>query len=258
MIETASEAGNHQLFAHDPVSRVPLSAKFAQAVVCELRFPLLLELGDSRPPSAFVHALRRRYPQMQHFNEISLGPGGPGSPTGAHSFQALRGGWTVTLKPSSVAMEAKAYGGYDGFRERVAELVAAAAPVIDSDFWTRIGLRYINRVPLPKNHTGALADFVHEALAAPLDRRVFKQVQEYSGAIRGGDEEHGYLLQHGLRREGGPQGIELSYLIDIDAWQAECELERTLETLDALHAQSFAVFDWCLGPASRKELEAGK
>lgn len=245
--------GSEPVIVHVPAQTTKLKSTYANTVVCELRFPLLLELGADKAPAVFVNALRKRYPQMEQVNEFSVGPNGPTSSNAAHVFRSLRGGWTVTLKPASVAIEAKSYPGYEKFRERILEMIEAAAPVIDSSFWTRVGLRYINLIPMDTGHQGS--DYVNPALVAPLDSGVFRAVGECSGKIRGGTEDHGYTLQHGIKREGSSKGtVELSYLIDVDLWRSEVELTDTMQVIDELHRLSFAVFDWSIGPVTRSAL----
>lgn len=249
-------ASSEPLITHIPSAEKPIHGSLVRTVICELRFPLLPELGNDQPPGPFVKALRKRYPQLEHMNEVSLGLGNT-TTTSAHIFRGLRGGWAVTLKQSAVALEAKAYPGYEKFRERVVELIEAAALIIDSDFWTRVGLRYINELPLERATSSSLGKIINPALAAPVDSNVFLRIRDVGGRIQGGDEAHGYLLQHALKLEKSTKGTtELGYTIDVDVWRTEVELVHTLDVLDDLHRESFAIFDWTLGAASREKLSA--
>ena len=223
---------------------------FVRTVVCELRFPLLMELGSGNPPKSFVAAVRKNYPQLEHVEEIAVGIGGPGQAAGVHIFRSLTRDWSVSLKQSAVLIEAKRYPGYDKFSERVKEVVAAASPVIDSDFWTRVGLRYINDIPLADTELARLHEKLNPALIQGLSRGVFRGVNQYSGLIVGGMENGGYRLQHELRQEKSSRGtVELGYRVDVDVWRSEIPLADTLDVLDSMHEEAFAIFDWALAPS---------
>ena len=119
---------------------------FIRHAVCEIRFPILLELGEQHPPSSCVKALRKDYPFIDHANEFSIGLGvAPNAiPNYAHIFRSSKGTWTVTLKQSSLTIETHSYQGFDKMKEKILQALQAAIPVIDSELLTRVGLRYVN------------------------------------------------------------------------------------------------------------------
>jgi hypothetical protein len=55
---------------------------------------------------------------------------------------------TVSIKQSSLSIEAVSYKNYQDMNDRVLNAVAAAYKVIDSDLFTRVGLRYINVIDI--------------------------------------------------------------------------------------------------------------
>ena len=177
-----------------------------------------------------------------------MGPSGPSTSNGAHVFRSLKGGWAVSLKQSAVLLESTAYPGYEKFRERVLELVGAAGPIIDSDFWTRVGLRYINDIPLEdKQGPNDLIRTVNPALVAPLASGVFHGIKDYSGKIQGEAEDRGYQLQHALRLEKSSRGtIERTFRVDADIYRSEVPLSETMGVLDEMHKEASDIFDWTL------------
>lgn len=227
---------------------------FLKQAVCEFRFPTLMELGDTRPPMALVTALRKEYPHLELANQVTIGVGATSGSSNAHIFRSAKLNWTVSLNQSSLSIETTSYPGFLQMRERILRVVDAAAKVIDSDFFTRIGLRYINIIDIDED---PVYGWVNPKLVETILSRQFKGIQEYAGRLLLQAEDGGCLLQHGIRikqsaRDGKPSPPE--YLIDIDAHRKEVALSDTAGALDMMHSQAFDIFDWCLDDKARKYL----
>lgn len=231
---------------------------FLRQAVCELRFPTLMELGESRPPASLVTALRKEYPHLELANEVTLGFGGgvPGS-NNTHIFRSAKLTWAVSIKQSALSIETTAYSDYAHMKERVLRVVEAASKIIDSDFFTRVGLRYINVID---SGTDPTEGWVNPALVAPLSSGHFGGVQEYAGKVLLGAPDGGCLLQHGIQMKKPHLGEAVSpeYRLDIDTFRNEVALSDTGAVLEALHAQAFDFFDWAIGPKAREYLCADK
>lgn len=230
---------------------------FLKQAVCELRFPTLMELGDSRPPSALVAALRKEYPHLELANQVTIGVGASTGSSNAHIFRSSKFDWTVSLSQSSLSIETTAYKGFPQMRERILRVVDAAAKIIDSDFFTRVGLRYINVIDVDEDPTDG---WVNPALVQPVLSRHFTGIQEYAGRLQLLADDGGCLLQHGIRlkkpaRDGKASSPE--YLLDIDSNRNDVALSDTAEALDAMHNQVFDIFDWSLGEKARNHLSKG-
>ncbi|MBN7828316.1 TIGR04255 family protein [Stenotrophomonas maltophilia] len=225
---------------------------FVKSALCELRFPTVLEFGEQRLPGTIIKALRKSYPTVEIGSEVSLGAPGPLSSSTVHVMRSLKGGWAISFKQSALTLEVQSYTGYPEFRRRVQEVIDATSAVIDSDYWTRVGLRFVNLI----NKGDPVAGWVNPALLGPIDAGVFKLVAEYSGRLASISEDNGFLLQHGLRIEEGRD--HPSYVVDVDAFCNTVTIDNTLEQLDALHAQVFNVFEWALGEKSREYLLGDK
>lgn len=230
---------------------------FLKQAVCELRFPTLMELGDSRPPASFVAALRKEYPHLELANQVTIGVGASAGTSNAHIFRSSKLNWTVSLNQSSLSIETTAYPGFPQMRDRVLHVLDAAAKIIDSNFFTRIGLRYINVIDVDEDPTDG---WVNPALVQPLLSRQFNGIHEYAGRLQLLADDGGCILQHGIRlKQPGRNGKAPppEYLLDIDSYRNDVALTDTAEVLDAMHNQVFDVFDWSLGESSRKHLSKG-
>ncbi|QBC30771.1 TIGR04255 family protein [Pandoraea sp. XY-2] len=238
---------------------------FLRQAVCEFRFPTLLELGGTRPPATFVAALRKEYPHLELTQELALGHGSEQTVTvNKHVFRSEKLNWTVSLKESAFSIETNSYTTFPVMRERILRVLSAATKIIDSEFFTRVGLRYINMIDA--NADPVNEGWINHDLVAPLHAKVFTGISEYAGRLNLATDDGGCLLQHGLKFKSHParalEDTEVDalpmYLIDIDAFRNGVALEDSAAALDSMHAQAFDVFDWAIGDAARSYLATPK
>ncbi len=241
------------LFRVSSTNRDRFKRNVLELAVCEFRFPTLLELSEPKPPAGFVHALRKEYPHIERANELTFGAGSHESNT-AHVFRSTKGDWSISLRQSMFALETKKYKDYEGFKRRVANVVSAASKVIDSDFFTRVGLRYVNVVDVGENPAN---DWINERLVGPLKDSAFMQVHDYSGKILMQSDDGGALLQHGIRFSNlgkGENAAPPAYVIDIDIFRNDVLVADYEAVLDRMHQQAFDIFDWAIGEKLRERL----
>jgi len=223
---------------------------FLRQAVCELRFPTLFELEGERPPSSFAKALRKDYPLYQANDDLSVGVNGVDK-AHLHVFASLRPGWNVTLRAASVTLETTKYDSFENFQKRLALVVRAAAEVIDSEYFTRIGLRYINVIPVGSDR---VSEWLNPELVGLHSSEIFGGAVEFSGRIAGPAELGGYLLNHGLAGEVSARRKE--YVIDMDFFAQDVEVGDAASVIDTLHKQEFELFSWTLGAKAREYLAA--
>lgn len=229
---------------------------FLRQAVCEFRFPTLMEIGEQRPPADFVSALRKEYPHLELGNEVTLGiDGGSNGFNNSHILRSAKLTWTVSLKQSAVSLETTAYTNYAQLRERVLRVVAAASKVIDSDFFTRVGLRYINVIDTDEDPANG---WVNPELVGPILSGHFEGIKEYGGKLQLMAEDGGCLLQHGVRFQEQHGGSMPKYMLDIDSFRNEVPIDSAADALDAMHSQAFDMFDWAIGAKAREQLSAVK
>lgn len=226
---------------------------FVTQTICELKFPTLLELGGSHPPSKFVNALRKSYPTLDAGREVKINIGqGTTESMQAHIFRGLKPGWVATLKHSSVAIEGNRYDGFPALKARVKQLIDAALPIIDSDVWTRVGLRFVNVVG--NGEDDPAEGWINPNLVSPLIGEQFEKISAFGGALQLGTDESGLLVRHQLQLTSNAQGAEITsvnYVLDIDSFRAGVPVAETLDVLEELHVESFDAFDWALAEKAR-------
>lgn len=222
---------------------------FIRLAVCELRFPTLFELTESdRPPLAFSKALRKDYPTHELMKDLNVNPGGLAQAT-AHAFRSKKGRWTVTLRAAALSLETSNYDAFSEFEDRLKLILEAAKTTIDSDFFTRVGLRYINAVPF---NVSEIKEWVNPALVTPLGDGTFGDVDEHSQSVRGSTTVGGYNFRHGLTNPA-PGGAR-EYILDFDFYREDVPVSDTIEMVRKLHELEFSMFVWSLGAKAKEEL----
>lgn len=235
---------------------------YTRSVVCEFRFPTLLSLAGAEPPKSFVTALRRSYPKLELAKEVSIGLGDAMPSAHSHILRSKNMSWTITLKKDSIALETSRYSFYKDLRERVEELLSAISPVIDTDYFTRIGLRYVNLVVT--DGKTQLSEWINPVLVGVTETG-FNGISESAGRLGLHTEGGGCLLQHGIKaKESDQSHLEVSnsipnYILDIDSYREDVTSIDALDVLDEMRQQAYSLFSWSLGPKGKEHLlKSGK
>lgn len=226
------------------------SRNFIRLAVCELRFPTLFELEADRPPLGLAKALRKEYPTHDFIKNVNINPGGLAQ-ANAHAFRSKKARWTVTLRAAAITLETAEYDAFAEFEQRLSFVLTAAASTIDSDFFTRVGLRYVNALPFDAREINS---WVNPALVAALGDGVFGDVEEHWLRVRGPTAVGGYTFQHGLNASPRVQPPE--YILDFDFYREDVDLAEAVRVVRHLHELEFAMFNWSIGPKAKEYLGA--
>jgi uncharacterized protein (TIGR04255 family) len=237
-----------QVLRMPTVTAAHFQTNYIRQAVCEFRFPTLYELEDDRPPATLSRALRHSYPIQELSEQVRIS-GGPTSRSNVHLFKSKKQHWSVSLRSSSVTLETTKYDSFPDFKARLSEVLNAVKPVIDADYFTRIGLRYINAVPFDREK---IAEWVNPALVTPLSEGLYGDPDEHSGRVSGKTAVGGYLLQHGISMQQGTSARE--YALDFDFFAEVVDFGDALDTVQQLHDLEFSMFSWTLGPAAIAKL----
>lgn len=224
------------------VDRVEFERNFIRLAVCELRFPTLLEFQQECPPD-FQKLMRKRYPHYERGANISLLPSGERHSETRYIFRPIKQDLTVSLRPFAISIETRAYKHFEMFLEQVEWVVQQAVTIIDSDFFTRVGLRYINVLPVEGNPTG----WLREELVKPLTDNVFGNPPKYTQIVSGSLADGHYNFRHGL--EDG-QDEKRSYILDFDLYREEIQIKDLKSLLIAFNLQNFKLFRWAISNKS--------
>jgi len=243
-----------------PVKKsVRYETNFIKTAVCEIRFPTLLEL-ENKPPISFQAALRKQYPY--YFSEQGVTIGSMAPPGKRYVFESKKRDWFIALKSSSLSLETKKYIDFDDFSERFASMLGIIGELLDTDFFTRVGLRYINSVPLPGNNMDRndIDKWINPALVAPLKSGELGTLRSFQCEVGGKiQDDGGYTFRHGFAPHDNSQDKEsLSYMLDYDYFKEGVEYENVNEVIKQFNIQNYNLFMWSLGENSIKALGKGK
>jgi uncharacterized protein (TIGR04255 family) len=220
---------------------------FIATAVCELRFPTLYELDGPKPPLAFAKAIRKDYPLSDIAQHVKVSSGDL-ERMSTHQFKSKKGQWTVSLRPSSLSLETKRYESFDDFEARIKALCEAAQTFVDSDFFTRIGIRYVNVLPYDRSE---IAQWINPTLVGNLAEGLFGEPTEHAQQVRGTTELGGFLLQHGISKDGE----KIGYGLDFDFYAEDVEVKDTMQVVRTLHEREYDLFMWAIGEKAKKALD---
>ena len=242
-----------------PVERVVYEKSPLVQVLCQVRYPAVLKI-ESELPAAFQERVRDAYPIFERTTESVLGtmPKGVGALLSAPSFEdrvhskfsTEDGNWTLSLLRDSMSLTTGKYTRWREFRRMVVPCLQALVEIYKPSYYTRVGLRYINRIERSKLNLenvawselitpavlGELASSEIASCALEASRRLRLQVPGLPDLIG---------LQHGLHEEEGE--AEHAYMIDFDFYiDKKTGVPDASEILDRFNRHADRVFRWCI------------
>lgn len=242
-----------QVLSPPAVKRVEYSQNFIKTAVCELRFPTLLEL-EGKPPRAFQTKIRKGYP-FYEAQTLQLGGPGEGSVQHQYLFRSKDEKWTVSIKSFSIGLETTKYVDFEAFFTRLMDVLKNAAELIDSDFFTRVGLRYVNAVPISD---GKLDGWIRPDLVCAITGGVLGDPASFGSIIEGRTQRGTYTLRHGMLKSSNQQEQVDNYQLDFDYAKENVEIAEVDSLIKYFNETNFSFFYWCLGDKAHKFLGDGK
>ena len=240
----------NRLLAVPKLAPVLFEQNFVKKAVCELRYPVLLQL-DASSVSAGYKVLRKEYPNFERGNRVSIGPGAmsvEGEPV--FSFKSRDKHWQLSIKSAAMSIDTDSYGQFEELAGRVRKAVDAFKDVLQTDFFTRVGLRYVNGVLVRDEQ---IAEDINPALLAPLADGSYGTVNKYVQEVRGDVEEGSYTFRHGFA-DRATDGVP-EYFLDFDFHAEDVEFAEVLPRLRAFSGHAFSFFMWALGPRAKASLK---
>jgi len=223
------------------VQPVEFERNFIKTAVCELRFPTLLEY-ETKPPTQLQKELRKEFPHYERAQVNLVGPGAVENEV-RYLFRSKKKDWVASFKASAVALETSRYTNFEEFAERLERLLTKSKPLLDSDFFTRVGLRYVNEIVI---EDGELSGWISDKLVNPLAEGIYGTVERFFQEVRGFAETGRYTLRHGIVRVD--QAERQVYTLDFDFYEEDVQFESVLPMVSEFNKQSFRFFVWAIGP----------
>jgi uncharacterized protein (TIGR04255 family) len=228
------------------VERTHFEKNFIKTAVCELRFPALLEF-ETKPPVQLQNVLRKDFPHYERQHGVNLND--PQEKEIRHLLRSKKGDWLVSLKSSSIAIETSRYTHFDDFLKQIRLVFDRCKPLLDTDFFTRVGLRYVNEVII---EDGKVEGWIKDDLVNPLAEGVYGTVDRFFQEVRGTTKFGKYTFRHGIA--GVEPNKPALYTVDFDFYSESVEAEAVLSLVSDFNRESFRFFLWVIGPKVKERL----
>ena len=162
-------------------------------------------------------------------------------------------GWTISLTPSSLGLEAITYVDFDDFAAELSKVLRTLEAVFEPRIEVRLGVRYINRIEDDRLQKRGIDFFVNEQLASPVGADLGTDLQHSLCELRFRERGGWMAIRHGL--------VESStYLLDFDHFtEGERDfVPKTIVTrVKRFHSLIERLFVWSLSERYLKELKGG-
>lgn len=133
-----------------PPAEVPLRDAPLVRVIAQVRFPLVIAVGQRDFIGPFQEAVRAAYPilRQEQTQGITVTVAGvaPVQAQPAWRFTDIQGHWRVSLTPEFLALETTAYTSRSDFFRRLRDLIVALDEHVGPKLVDRLGVRYIDRI----------------------------------------------------------------------------------------------------------------
>lgn len=234
--------------------RVIYKSNPLREVICQLRFPKQLEI-ESDVPAKFQNCLSAQYPVLQIRNVAVFQVGGVDSQSKASSsqhfdFTSEDEIWKVVLNSEFIALITTQYSQWDVFKERLIKTMEAFFECYRVPFFTRTGLRYVDRVSRDKLK---INDPWSELIAPPFigvlgkDGLRSDEVSAYYSSFTWLlSEKVKSTVQYGLNQS---ESGETEFFFDADYFSEErikAASDAAITTLEGFRPKTYDLFRWSI------------
>jgi len=238
-------------------------------VICQLRFPTILDIG-SRAPAEFQEDIRAEYPLYERDADegipaeiaqvLSRLPAGRPEEDATHKFVSADSKRVVSLNRGFVAVATTDYDRWELFKAEINRAKIALEQRYHPAFYSRIGLRYRDVIDRMQLGMGSVSwsDLVRSDVAGVLGSEIQERVirQRTETVVRLADVVPGgqALLRHGLA--DGESGQV--YLIDADfSTEERNSSDDVFGVLDEFNRLAGDLFRWAITPRLHNALDPG-
>lgn len=235
------------------VADVPLRSPPLVEVICQIRFPPLLRLAESRPIE-FQERIRHRFPEFEEQRGIILRVE---SGESDRSFEAQRGArvyvfhtpehdTSVTLSADFYALKTTNYTVWPEFSRDLALVHDALVRVFDPAYATRIGLRYVNMITTENTGCRDISEvraLLRSELTCLFETDMWDSADELGTQVVLRDENAKFAIRVGLVKQEQEQG----FVLDFDYFvEGRTSLDGVVERCAGYHDAIYRAFRWAL------------
>ncbi|MBX3065862.1 MAG: TIGR04255 family protein [Anaerolineae bacterium] len=237
-------------FDHVPLRNPPLSE-----VVCQVRFPLILQL-QVNVPSEFQDRIFSRFPILEIEHPIQLDRGiqastSTGKMPSVYRFFDEHRASSVSISANFFAITTTQYSGWTSFASDFRLAAQSVFDIYKLSVLNRIGLRYVNTLTTENTQSEEFAsvmEFIRPELTTTYR---LTEITEYVGLTRLMTDHQGgkfSLISGVIQEEEDPQP---SFVLDFDHFQEGervLSVEALIEICDKFHSTIYNAFRWAIVP----------
>lgn len=230
-------------------------------VVCRLDFANSIDLFNSTMPKSVYKIVKKYYPiaepQEVFGTQLQVNP-----LTGAKVNNVVTKQWifwsrdkksSCRIDSSSIAFSVKNYDVFEDLRTAILDILRETLRMDENYQGKRIGLRYINMLPM-RGHENWIVEQFSKAFAAHKDDRTTRLITQLEYAV---PEKELYMrLQYGYPNPDYPAMMKNEvFTIDIDAFSQGLIFDEDLERMiDNMHSEVQSCFEKMITDEYRNEL----
>lgn len=255
------------------VKRVIYNRNPLDQVICQLRFPPILRI-DAEVPAEFQDRVRSSFPaysetsdwKIQLPSELEgqvpqeiLNPIIGSSGTKNHAFVSENGKLKINLTRTFFALSTREYIKWEAFTETLAPQLSTFIDIYSPDFYTRIGLRYVNIIcrstlGLPdRPWSDLIQPHVLGILSVP---EIGESVNQFEGKFELGLSDSERLVRIRTAFVKAADNEEICYKIDNDFFiGGKVPIDGADKKLDYLNARSGRLFRWSITDLLHNSME---
>ena len=234
-------------------------------VVCQIRFPLILRMAQESPVE-FQERIRDDFPELSLEQNLrfrapqvgqSGGPPADAEPT-VYRFTAVDERAILSLAPNFFAVTMTSYSHWENFKGLILSSYHHVREVYNPAHFTRIGLRYINRLTLANTKAADRNELVsllnpdlNTVFCNPAAVGLTAMVHQLTFA----DDP----AQLNLRIVYAQENEEPTLFLDLDIFESgKLSLANLSDQLDLFHKSIYEAFRWCIRDETLERFQYSK
>lgn len=242
----------------DPPPEIPLANAPLACVVAQAKFAPILRIRSEDYVAPFQEQIRSQYPTVEREKiHLFMPIGGDNeAPTEViWRFVDTSGQWRVSLTPTFVALESRAYTSRTDFMGRFKSIVAALKITVGSARVTRVGVRYVDHLRQPE--IDGMSEMLRSEMLGMASTALRAQMLHTVSEMFCNVAEGSLLARWGLLPPNGTHDPNVmsptatsSWFLDLDVFKQyrepfeEMDADAIHTTAFALAARSYALFRW--------------
>ncbi len=223
---------------------------FIESAIIELRYPTYLRLKDQEPLE-ISESIRERFPIYNPQKQMQMTPLGSTDHQKVYTFATRQQDPVLDILASSLSLTTKRYTSFDNFLSHAGFLIENVVPHLETTFFTRVGLRYINRIDGLQPDGTDVNEWVNANLVSSITGERLGVVTNMNSELTGHFNTGSYTFRYGILP---PANSSRFFILDWDYYCEDVEVPDCISLLKSFHELHYPFFWWTLGDKAKEAL----